>query len=198
MIPTATAGDLDDFADSPARRKVRFGRFMLPDMSEHPCQVTRIDADGASLAASRPVALGTLVVAYLDEVGRIEGTVVETGEAGFALAFNLSPGRRDRLAKRLDWLDSADAGSIDQRRHQRHEPRDTRSQLTLPDGREYACEVIDISLSGAAVKTDIVPSLGTYVMLGKMRGRVVRFHETGIAIEFVRPLDPATLAQHAR
>ena len=63
------------------------------------------------------------------------------------------------------------------------------TQLTLSDGRTYACEVIDISISGAAVKADIVPSVGTYVMLGKMRGRVTRIHDAGIGIEFVKMLE---------
>ena len=61
--------------------------------------------------------------------------------------------------------------------------------MTLPDGRVYNCEVIDISTSGAGVKTDIMPSIGTQLMLGKMRGRVVRYLDDGIAIEFVKQLD---------
>jgi hypothetical protein len=32
-------------------------------------------------------------------------------------------------------------------------------------------------------------------MLGKMRGRVVRYLPTGIAIEFLRPLDQAQLRE---
>ena len=68
------------------------------------------------------------------------------------------------------------------------------SQLALADGRTYACEVLDISLTGAAVKTEIVPTLGTYVMLGKMRGRVVRHIDHGVAIEFVRTSDRASPA----
>ena len=53
--------------------------------------------------------------------------------------------------------------------------------------------VMSEPLSGAAVKVDVVPSLGTHIVLGKMRGRVVRYHPTGIAIEFLRPLDQAQL-----
>ena len=35
-------------------------------------------------------------------------------------------------------------------------------------------------------------------MLGKMRGRVVRYHEAGIAVEFLKLLDRATLAAATR
>ena len=65
----------------------------------------------------------------------------------------------------------------------------------MPDGREYNCEVVDISLSGAGIKVDVMPSLGTYIMLGKMRGRVVRYLENGVAIEFVKPLEQAQRQQ---
>ena len=80
-----------------------------------------------------------------------------------------------------------------QRRHERFEPKDNNSHITMPDGRVYSCEVLDISLSGAAIKTPIMPNLGTYVLLGKMRGRVVRYVEDGLAIEFVRPLSQTAL-----
>jgi hypothetical protein len=36
-----------------------------------------------------------------------------------------------------------------------------------------------------------MPSVGTSLMLGKMRGRVVRYIEQGIAIEFVKQLERA-------
>jgi hypothetical protein len=49
--------------------------------------------------------------------------------------------------------------------------------------------VVDVSLSGAALKAGVIPALGTYVLLGRMRGRVVRYLESGVAIEFTRQLD---------
>ena len=61
----------------------------------------------------------------------------------------------------------------------------------------YNCEVIDISLSGAAIKTEVMPSVGTFLMLGKMRGRVVRYLEQGVAIEFVKQLDRSNVQPSA-
>jgi hypothetical protein len=66
----------------------------------------------------------------------------------------------------------------------------------LPDGRVYACEVIDISISGAAIRMEVLPSLGTYVMLGKMKGRIVRYIENGVALEFVKQLERTVFEQH--
>jgi hypothetical protein len=182
-----------------AAKQTLFGRFMLPDMSEHACQVNNITLDGANFITSQPVPSGLSLVAYLEEVGRIEATSAEPIDGGFRVTFALTGARRDRFETRLKWLVQKETGqSAEDRRHTRFEPREKQSQITMPDGREYVCEVVDISLSGAAVKVDVMPSLGTYILLGKMRGRVVRYLETGIAIEFVKLLDRGQLSETVR
>lgn len=174
---------------------------MLPDMSEHPCQVSAISIDGATFITSHVPLPGLAVVAYLEEVGRIEATSAEHVPGGFNVTFSLTGARKDRLQSRLIWLAQKQSGeqpSIEDRRHTRFEPSDSRSLITLSDGREYPCEVVDISLSGAAVKVDVMPAVGTNLLLGKMRGRVVRYLESGIAIEFVKPLDRQQLSDQVR
>jgi hypothetical protein len=167
---------------------------MLPDMSEHPCQVHGISIEGANFLTTRVPPTGQTIVAYLEEVGRIEATSAEPVEGGFRVTFSLTGARRERFETRLRWLlQKNQDSSPEDRRHARFEPRERRSQITMPDGREYHCEVMDISLSGAAVKVDVMPSLGTQLLLGKMRGRVVRYLENGIGIEFVKPLDRTEL-----
>ena len=172
---------------------VMFGRFMLADMTEHPCRVTDLSIDGVTFLTEVEVGPLSLLVAYIQDVGRVEGRVIGAVPGGIRVAFQLSSTRRQRLESRLKWSQRS-GGAADQRRHERFVPKDNKSHITLPDGRVYACEVIDISLSGAAVRTEVLPSLGTYLNLGKMRGRVVRYHESGIAIEFLKLLDRATLA----
>jgi hypothetical protein len=182
-----------------AVKQTLFGRFMLPDMSEHPCQVVGISLDGATFLTSQKVTPGLPIVAYLEEVGRIEATSSTEIDGGFLVTFSLTGARRDRFETRLKWLVQKEHGqSIEDRRHTRYEPREKQSQLTMPDGREYNCEVVDISLSGAAIKVDVMPSLGTYVLLGKMRGRVVRYLENGVALEFVKLLDRTQLTDSVR
>lgn len=172
---------------------VMFGRFMLADMTEHPCRVTDLSIDGVTFLTEVEVGPLSQLVAYIQDVGRVEGRVIGAVPGGIRVAFQLSSTRRQRLESRLKWSQRS-GGAADQRRHERFVPKDNKSHITLPDGRVYACEVIDISLSGAAVRTEVLPSLGTYLNLGKMRGRVVRYHESGIAIEFLKLLDRATLA----
>ena len=167
-----------------------FGRFMLPDMSEHPCQVTELTLTEATFLTQNVPLQGLAIVAYLEEVGRIEAITGEPVAGGFSVAFSLTGSRLERLQQRIQWLQQRSASEQpDGRRHARHEPTEKSSQISLPDGRVYPCEVLDISLSGAAIKTEVMPSVGTYLMLGKMRGRVVRYLDQGVAIEFVKQLD---------
>jgi hypothetical protein len=176
-----------------------FGRFMLPDMSEHPCQVQDISLEGANFITTTVPTRGQPIVAYLEEVGRVEATSANPIEGGFRVSFSLTGARRDRFESRLRFfIDKQKGATAEDRRHTRFEPANKSSQITMPDGREYTCEVIDISLSGAAIKVEVMPSLGTNILLGKMRGRVVRYLDNGIAIEFVKLLDRSQLTEHVR
>jgi len=162
-----------------------YGRYMLEDRSEHPCQVIDMSPGDVAFRADAAGALGEKVIAYLDHIGRIEGVVTRQLEGGFAMTIIASERKRDKLAAQLTWL--ANKHELDlpeDRRHERLSPRNPMSVLHLGDGRQYQCRIIDLSLSGAAVEIDVKPALGVAVTLGTMRGRVVRHFEDGVAIEF--------------
>jgi hypothetical protein len=174
---------------------VIFGRFMLADLTEHPCRVKDLSIDGVTFLTDVDVEPLAELVAYIQNVGRFEGTVVEIFGGGIRVAFRLSSTRRQRLASHLD---RGQSGVAEQRRHHRLPIQDNASHITLADGRVYPCEVIDISLSGAALRTAVLPCLGTLLGFGKMRGRVVRYHASGIAVEFLKLLDRTALAGAAK
>jgi hypothetical protein len=69
------------------------------------------------------------------------------------------------------------------------------SKLILPSGEVVACKVIDVSLSGASIAIEARPPVNTMVILGRMRGRVVRHHDHGVAIQFATLQDPDSLAR---
>ena len=167
------------------------GRFMLPDATEHPCQVVQLSPDGAVFITGITPPVGLAIVAYVDEIGRLEAVTGDAAEGGFAVSFQIGGARRERIASRIRSLlgPLPDGEEAPSRRHSRHEVSPSASQIILPDGRIYPCEVIDVSISGAAVKTDVMPALGTFVLIGRMRGRVVRYLESGVAIEFTKPRD---------
>lgn len=190
-----------DFSPSKAERRnfqrVRvkiYGRFMLEDRSEYPCQVLDMSPGNVLLRAERVGQPGEKVIAYIDHIGRIEGVVTRTQEDGFAMTIVASDRKKDKLAAQLTWL--ANKHELDlpeDRRHERIAPRNPISVMQLADGRQYQCRIIDLSLSGAAVEIDVRPALGTQVTLGTMRGQVVRHFEDGVAIEFAVVQRPESL-----
>lgn len=181
-----------DIAPSRAERRsfqrVRvkiYGRFMLEDRTEYPCQVLDMSPGNVALRADVIGQPGEKIIVYLDHIGRIEGVLTRRLEDGFAMTILASERKRDKLAAQLTWL--ANKHELDlpeDRRHERVAPRNPMNTLQLPDGRRYPCRIIDLSLSGAAVEIEVKPAIGAQVMLGTMRGQVVRHFEDGIAIEF--------------
>ena len=186
----------------PDRRRHRrarvsvFGRFMREDKQEYPCQVVNMSAGGMAIIAPVSVKDGERIVAYLDNLGRIEGIVVRSFEGGFAVHILASLYKRERIANLLTWLiNQKSLGLGEERKHERIVPRINASKLIMPNGDVHNCRVIDVSLSGASVACTVKPPLGTMVILGRMRGRVVRHHELGIALQFIELQDPDSLAR---
>ncbi|GGE47900.1 pilus assembly protein PilZ [Agaricicola taiwanensis] len=164
------------------------GRYMLSDRHEYPCQTVNISPGGLAMIAPVMGELGERVIVYLDHLGRIEGAIVRPFPNGFAMTITATARKRDKLATQLIWLANRHELNLpEDRRHERVAPRNNRSILTLPDGSDHPCIVIDISLSGAAIQTSLKLPLGTAVVLGKTQARVVRHIENGLAVEFVRP-----------
>ena len=190
-----------DIASSTAERRtfqrVRvkiFGRYMLPDRTEHPCQVIDMSPGNVSFRCEARGQLGDRVVAYLDHVGRVEGVISRIFDDGFAMTLVASERKREKLAAQLTWL--ANKHELDlpeDRRHERIAPTNPMSVMQLADGRQYECRIIDLSLSGAAVEAPVRPALGVQVLLGTMRGQVVRHFDDGIAIEFAVVQDASSL-----
>ena len=173
------------------------GRFMLEDRREYPCQTQNVSP--GSLAVMTPVVgrIGERVVAYVDHIGRIEGTIVRTFNGGFAMSINATARKKDKLAAKLTWLaNRSELNLPEDRRHDRVTPKTPTTTLTLPDGREYQARIVDVSLSGLALNVEVKPPIGSPLMAGKIRARVVRHFEEGVALEFVTQQTVASLEQN--
>lgn len=161
------------------------GRLMLPNHDEYDCSVIDMSPGDASFICSARPRVGERIIAYVDHLGRIEGNVAILNNEGFAITLTATDRKREKLAAQLTWIaNKHELGLPEDRRHNRLTPRNTRTEITLDDGRRYPCRIIDLSLSGAAVDIDVRPALGTPVQLGNMKGRVVRHFQEGVAIEF--------------
>lgn len=171
------------------------GRYMLPDKREFECIVTHVALSSVSLKSDELGSIGDHVIVYIDQLGRVEGEIGELFDDGFVFNIKMAPAARNRWADRIASIDqSSHMSGSEQRGDVRVEPEQASSRFTLPDGRVYPCKVIDMSISGASIKIDVFPSIGTPVQLGKMSGKVVRHHGEGVAIEFDNVPETGTLA----
>lgn len=161
------------------------GRYMLADRREFPCQILEMSPGDAVVIAPVAGGDGEKVIAYIDHIGRLEGSIQSQMEGGFLMDIAASPRKRDKMAAQLTWLANKDVLNLpEDRRHERVVPDIRHSTVVLDDGRRYNCKIIDISLSGAAIELDVRPAMGTPVTLGRMRARVIRHFQNGVAVEF--------------
>jgi hypothetical protein len=173
------------------------GRFMRQSKQEHPCKLIDISAGGAAVSSAVPVTIGERVVAYFDHIGGIEGEVVRLIEGGFAFKINATSHKREKITAQLTWL--ANRGELEDdsnRRHERIAPNVGEFTLHLAEGIDLACRVLDISISGASIATPARPEIGTEVMLGKLRARVVRHHPQGLGVQFIDIQNPTALRRY--
>ena len=172
------------------------GRYMLADRREFPCQVLEMSPGDAKVVAPVPGTVGERVIAYLDHIGRIEGSITSLIEGGFAMEVSASGRKRDKMAAQLTWLANKDLLNLpEDRRHDRVVPDNRHSTVVLDDGRRYNCKIIDISLSGAAIELAVRPAMGTPITLGRMRARVIRHFPDGVAVEFASAQEMLTVVQ---
>jgi len=156
-------------------------RFLLANGTEHSGMVTDISLGGMAISSEAQPESGSIVIAYVEGFGRLEGMVSRLNAKGFAVRLTLSAIKREKLEERLS--SNKKTSPHEGRKHER-ESTATATRIIRADGRSLACRVIDLSLGGVSVETAEWPALGEQVVVGKMRGRVVRHHELGIAIEF--------------
>lgn len=172
------------------------GRYMLADRREFPCQVLEMSPGDAVVIAPVPGIEGERIIAYLDHIGRVEGTILKQVDGGFLMDISATPRKRDKMAAQLTWLANKDILNLpEDRRHERVVPDLRHSTVVLDDGRRYNCKIIDISLSGAAIELDVRPAMGTPITLGRMRARVVRHFQNGVAVEFAAAQEMLNVVQ---
>lgn len=159
-------------------------RYLGADGVEHPCLVVNVSAGGALLRAKSAPALDDNIVLYIDEIGRFEGKVVRAGKHAFAVDYR---GRRTKSKRTADALTLALNQSHDHGADRRVAPRirqDEQTIVTLENGEEVPCAIVDISLTGASIEINPRPPLGAVLTIGKTVAKVVRRHDKGVGVIF--------------
>jgi hypothetical protein len=170
-------------------RRVRVdlpGKLFIPaDGQESACKIADLSPGGAQVESELVLEPETQVVLYINGFGRFEGTVVRRDGFGFGVKFICTALKRERTSEQLTlFMNRALIDESDLRRDDRT-PTKGLTRFTRADGQLVPCEVLDLSMSGISVKTDIRPPIGEFVLIGQMAGRVARHHDEGIGIEFV-------------
>lgn len=151
------------------------------------CRTTRVSPFRMIVEVPVVGRIGDRLTSYFGAFGEFEGSISDTMHGSFLLELEMTRAQRERLSDQLTWLEKkqSDPALLDERRDARSIPRTSHSTLTLADGSIHACFIIDMSVSGAAVSTELEPPIGTPLAVGACVGRVVRIFPGGFAIKFV-------------
>jgi hypothetical protein len=174
------------------------GRYMLEDRREFPCRTVDFSSNGVCLALPVRGKQGERVVVYLDYIGRIEGIIIRDTPLGFALALTHPANKREKIADQLTYLLNREHLGKADRRHDRIVPNLRHAILHLSDGREHLVKLIDISVSGAAIGTQLRLPMNEKVRLGAREGSIIRHFESGMAVEFSVPIPIESFNENIR
>src|SRR5665647_798529 len=81
------------------------------------------------------------------------------------------------------------------RRHKRIVPCQREYRVVEHSLGEFEGEILNISKSGAAIKSDLTPSISAGVTIGNTKASVVRVFDGGFAVEFVNPIAEELLSE---
>jgi PilZ domain len=169
------------------------GQLFNPDTNAtFPCTVLNLSPSGAGVECAANLQSGETVILYLEAFGRFEGAIVLHGNADTSTAktlgitFSHNETKELRVADLLSAFLSDGIDSVARLRRTTRVRTNGLVVLTLTNGQHVNCELIDISTEGVALKTTVRPPIGAVVAMGNTRGEVVRYHESGIALHFVR------------
>ena len=170
-------------------RRVRVdlpGKLFIPaNRQEDSCKIVDLSPGGAQVEGNLALEPETQIVLYINGFGRFEGTVVRSDGFAFGVRFTCTALKRERTTEQLTlFMNRSLVDEAELRRHDRT-PTKGLTRFTRADGQLVPCEVLDLSVSGISVKTDLRPPIGEFVLIGQMAGRVARHHGEGIGIEFV-------------
>lgn len=162
------------------------GRFLDSSSEEYSMVTQDISCAGAHVITPHRPDVGETVVLYLDELGRVAGTVVRHTQHGFGVVFHVTARKRDKIVDRLTWLWNKDAlGLSDERAMQRYAAGGA-ALITLSDGRAVQCHVLDISATGAGLEAMTqAPLVGEVITIGTMKAEVMRSQGRQFGIRFL-------------
>jgi hypothetical protein len=173
------------------------GRYSLADQRNargerrvFACRAVYLSPYEIGLAGPVKGKLGERVIANIDHLGKVEGSISRLLAGGFMMNIAASGEKRGVLAAKIEWLENFKNHDTPNRRAgERIVPANPHSKLTFADGSIETCLVLDLSVSGAAISADTVPDIRAVLGVGSVVGRVVRQFAGGFGVEFIEHQD---------
>lgn len=153
-----------------------------------PCQIRNMQPKVLTITAPVGGSVGEWVVASFDQLGTFEGPILQVLNRAFAMRIVATNEDRAKVAEKIAWL--TDAARPEVRRFPRLTPADPHSAVALSARQITPCLIIDYSVGGAAVSSEVTPEMGAVVKIGRVLGRVVRHFVGGFAVAFLNLQQP--------
>jgi len=145
-------------------------------------------AGGARIGLGKHLPVGEHVVVYIDQIGRVEGAILRPMELGYAIRFDASARKRDKIADQLTWLHNRRRLGLSDERETERRPGSGQVVATYGEGAAIVCAVLDVSVNGLGLRTNEPrPLIGDRVTVNGKSGRCVRYIEGGFALDFSAP-----------
>lgn len=149
------------------------------------CFITNLSVRGAGLWCERALPLDMPLVLYIDGFGRFDGVVTRAGNGEAGVSFSCRKARRRLEDDLVAFVQGGMKPVTRLRRSERAVAPVPIGHFRRESGEAVPCEVRDISLRGASLKTKLRPAVGDIVHLGRTRGWVVRHSADGIGVQFL-------------
>jgi hypothetical protein len=148
------------------------------------CSIVNLSAGGAGVECDEPPPLNAFVVLYVDGFGRFDCVASRYVKGELGLRFVCKDTKRQRLMEKLtSYVQFGVTSETRLRAHSRLRS-DVERHFIHAGGVSTRCQIVDFSLEGMSLRTDVRPAIGETISMGLTHGRVVRHLGTGIAIQF--------------
>ncbi|MEL6371978.1 MAG: PilZ domain-containing protein [Pseudomonadota bacterium] len=176
------------------RSKAQFNvRFLVNSDNQGDGVSIDVSGSGVAIASDEEVTIGDHIVAYFDGGTRLEGIVMRKFDEGFAVELKITNHRRRRLLEFLSTHNEEDEADDGMKLERRISHRLDCGQIEAScrtDTGTVPCNIMDMSLTGASIKTPLELRIGETVVLGATPGKVVRRSGNQYGIRFDRPTLP--------
>ena len=189
-----SAVSTEGFLKQPGVKLAVAGQYTLPNWYDpqgklriFACRTNRISPYEMMVDVPVVGKVGDYLTSYFPDFGKLEGRISDTSRGCFLLELDMDDARREKLFNKLTWLEAKlKDPTIPELRKAgpRIVPANSQSTLTLADGANHPCFIIDMSVGGAAVVAQLQPPIGAPLAIGVCVGRVVRHFSTGFAVKF--------------